>query len=239
MNEIWQEALTIWQSGGWAMTVLAVNAFILFSLALAVKIRLWEKEYRHVTETICRTWIENPRELEDSGAIRRLVGFVMNSSSIKQMALLFKEFRQDEIVPFSRDIRIMRVCVTASPLLGLLGTVSGMLTMFHALSFGSGGERTLGMVASGISEALVTTETGLIIALPWLFIVHHLQQELDRYEAFLARLETGCTQSLHRMFARRKAVSGRRKSEPAVSRATVAVPVFQPKAGPALQTEVA
>lgn len=213
MSEIWQEALAIWQSGGWAMTVLAVNAFILFSLGLAVKIRLWEKEYCHVSEKTCRVWIENPQENKGTGTLSRLIEFVINSKSMQQMALLFKEFRQDEIVPFARDIRIMRVCVSASPLLGLLGTVSGMLTMFHALSLGSGGEKTLGMVASGISEALVTTETGLIIALPGLFLVHHLQQELDRYEAFLARLETGCTQSLHRMFSRSTAMSDRKVSE--------------------------
>jgi biopolymer transport protein ExbB len=204
MDEIWREALEIWQSGGWAMTVLAINAFILFSLGLAVKVRLWEKEYRHVSRKTCTVWIENPQEHKGSGAVRHLIEFVRKSKSMQQMAFLFKEFRQDEIAPFLRDIRIMRVCVGAAPLLGLLGTVSGMLTMFQALAIGSGGEKTLGMVASGISEALVTTETGLIIALPGLFFVHHLQQEVDRYQAFLARLETGCAQSFHRTFSRSK-----------------------------------
>jgi biopolymer transport protein ExbB len=148
--------------------------------------------------------MDNPQEHAGPGALRRLIGYVKNSKSMQQMALHFKEFRHDEIAPFTRDLRIMRVCVGAAPLLGLLGTVSGMLTMFQALAIGSGGEKTLGMVASGISEALVTTETGLIIALPGLFFVHHLQQELDRYQAFLARLETGCAQSLHMTFNRSK-----------------------------------
>jgi biopolymer transport protein ExbB len=217
MDNIWQEALEIWRSGGWAMTVLAVNAFILFSLGLAVKVKLWEKEYRRVSRKTCKTWIDNPRELQGTGALRRLIGFVMKSKSMQQVALLFKEFRHDEIAPFARDIRIMHVCVGAAPLLGLLGTVSGMLTMFHALAIGSGGEKTLGMVASGISEALVTTETGLIIALPGLFLVHHLQQELDRYRAFLARLETGCAQSLHQMMTRSKASSPGLDREPVMS----------------------
>ncbi|MBN1830779.1 MAG: MotA/TolQ/ExbB proton channel family protein, partial [Deltaproteobacteria bacterium] len=165
MDEIWRQALDIWQSGGWAMTVLAINAFILFSLGLAVKVKLWEREYRHISRQTCQVWIENPQEYAGPGALRRLIGFVMKSKSMQQMSLLFKEFRQNEIAPFTRDLRIMRVCVGTAPLLGLLGTVSGMLTMFQALAIGSGGEKTLGMVASGISEALVTTETGLIIAL--------------------------------------------------------------------------
>ena len=92
----------------------------------------------------------------------------------------------------------MKVCVTAAPLLGLLGTVMGMLTTFGALASGSGGEKTMAMVAGGISEALITTETGLVIALPGLFMQYQLARKYERYKAFLAHLETVCTQGVHR-----------------------------------------
>jgi biopolymer transport protein ExbB len=92
----------------------------------------------------------------------------------------------------------MKVCVSAAPLLGLLGTVTGMLATFGALASGSGGDKTMGLVASGISEALVTTETGLIIALPGLFFQYQLSRQLDRYKAFLAHLQTVCTQNVYR-----------------------------------------
>jgi biopolymer transport protein ExbB len=199
MDKICREALAIWQSGGWAMIVLAANAFILFFLGLSVKIRLMGKPYRCISGNTCREGIENHRNRTGCEFLHQFIGFVMNSGSIHQMMLLFKEFRLNEIFPFARDLRIMKVCVAAAPLLGLLGTVSGMLTMFDALSVGSGGEKTLGMVAGGISEALVTTETGLIIALPGLFFLHHLQQALDRYREFLSCLETECAQSLYRI----------------------------------------
>lgn len=202
MDKFFQEALEIWQSGGWAMIVLAINAFILFTLGLAVKVRLWEKDYRNVSDDTCKALIEDPSESKGPRTLRSFIGNVMSSSRIQHLGPMFKEFHHEEIAPYSRDLRIMRVCVGTAPLLGLLGTVSGMLTMFHALAVGTGGEKTLAMVANGISEALVTTETGLIIALPGLFFVHHLQQEIDRYGAFLARLETGCAQSLQRMFSR-------------------------------------
>lgn len=202
MDRIWHEALDIWQSGGWAMIVLAINAFILFTLGLAVKVKLWNKDYRNVSDKTCKLLIENSSEVKGPGTLRKFIDYVMKSKRLNHLAPIFKELHHEEISPFTRNLRIMRVCVGTAPLLGLLGTVSGMLTMFQALAIGTGGEKTLAMVATGISEALVTTETGLIIALPGLFFVHHLQQEIDRYGTFLARLETGCAQSLQRMFHR-------------------------------------
>lgn len=206
MDKFWHEALDIWQSGGWAMIVLAINAFILFTLGLAVKVKLWEKDYRNVSDETCRALIKDPSNGTGPKTLRNFIQYVMGSKSTKQLSPIFKEFHHEEIAPFYRDVKIMRVCVGTAPLLGLLGTVSGMLTMFQALAIGTGGEKTLAMVATGISEALVTTETGLIIALPGLFFVHHLQQEIDRYGTFLARLETGCAQSLQRVFSRRTVV---------------------------------
>jgi biopolymer transport protein ExbB len=71
-----------------------------------------------------------------------------------------------------------------------------MLATFQALASGSGGQKTMDMVAGGISEALITTETGLIIALPGLILQHHLTRERDRYQAFLAHVESACAQTL-------------------------------------------
>jgi len=92
----------------------------------------------------------------------------------------------------------MKICVTAAPLLGLLGTVTGMLATFGALASGSGGEKTMGLIAEGISEALITTETGLIVALPGLFFQYQLSRRLESYKVFLAHLETICTQKLYK-----------------------------------------
>jgi hypothetical protein len=92
----------------------------------------------------------------------------------------------------------MKICVSAAPLVGLLGTVTGMLSTFEALATGSGGEKTMGMIAAGISEALVTTETGLVIALPGLFFQYQLSRRFQTYRAFLAHLESVCNQVLYR-----------------------------------------
>jgi len=65
----------------------------------------------------------------------------------------------------------------------------GMLRTFFGIST-SGGTETAGVVAAGISEALVTTQTGLTIALPGLFIVMVIRRQRHGLEARIARLES-------------------------------------------------
>lgn len=71
-------------------------------------------------------------------------------------------------------LEIIRVLAALAPLLGLLGTVTGMINTFEILTlFGTGNPKGM---AGGISEALITTETGLVVAIPGLYL-----------QAFLAR----------------------------------------------------
>ena len=88
------------------------------------------------------------------------------------------------------DARLMflNILVTVSPLMGLLGTVIGMLATFKGLASGSG--KTIDLVAEGISEALITTQTGLIIAIPGYLLVSMIQKKRNQYSAFLVRLES-------------------------------------------------
>ena len=66
-----------------------------------------------------------------------------------------------------RDFVILEGLVAAAPLLGLLGTVGGMIVTFDAVSCMSG--ETGAGVASGVSRALITTQFGLVVAIPGLF----------------------------------------------------------------------
>ncbi|MCR9246591.1 MAG: MotA/TolQ/ExbB proton channel family protein [bacterium] len=193
---IWVETATIWNDGGWCMPPLASLAFITFALGIHIHLRLSGKRYRDVPEGLWRRWIDLPDRRE--GPIGWLLDNVTGAASVKEQATAFAEIRSAELAPFQRDLRVMKVCVAAAPLLGLLGTVTGMLQTFDALATGGGGDQTMGMVAKGISAALITTETGLVIAIPGLFFRFHLQRKFDEYRAFLAHLETVCTQKLYR-----------------------------------------
>ena len=193
---LWQQAVVIWKSGGWAMIALAINALVLFALGMHVALRLSEKGFRSVPEKTWRHWINHAEGRR--GPVGQLLDFVTGARSLTENAVFFDELRTTEIVPFERDLRVMKICVSSAPLLGLLGTVTGMLATFGALASGSGGDKTMALVAEGISEALITTETGLIIALPGLFFQYQLTRQLERYKAYLAHVETTCAQKLYK-----------------------------------------
>lgn len=192
----WERALEIWESGGWAMIAIAVIALVLFSLGMRVLLDLRARRFRKIPERVWRRWVDHPGERV--GPLGELLDFATGGRTIDDTRLFFQQLTTTEIVPFERDLRVMRIFVSAAPLVGLLGTVTGMLATFGALASGSGGDKTMGMIAAGISEALVTTETGLVVALPGLFFHSMLQRGLERYKGFLAHLETVCTQVLHR-----------------------------------------
>lgn len=195
-TEFWNQALEIWISGGWSMIAIAINAVVMFALAANIHFKLREKGFRSVPETTWRRWIDNPQERV--GPIGKLLDSVTEAKTVKDSAVSFQELMATEVKPFERDLKVMNVCISASPLLGLLGTVSGMLATFGALAAGSGGDKTMGLVAQGISEALITTETGLVMALPGLFLRYRLSRRHGQYKAFLAHLETVCNQKLYK-----------------------------------------
>jgi len=75
-------------------------------------------------------------------------------------------------------LSFIALAASAAPLLGLLGTVTGMINTFKLITvFGTGDARTL---SSGISEALITTQYGLIVAIPALLLYAFLSRKVRR-----------------------------------------------------------
>jgi biopolymer transport protein ExbB len=200
---LWFHAREIWLAGGWGMVAIALDALVLFTLGFHVWLRLREKGFLSVPQKTWRHWLAVPAERK--GPIGEMLDFVTGARSLDALATSFKGLRKSEVAPFERDLRLIRICVGVAPLLGLFGTVAGMLYTFDALAQGSGGEKTMGLVAKGISEALITTETGLVVALPGLFFQYQLTRKFERYKAFLAHLETVCAQKLYRDLRAREA----------------------------------
>lgn len=189
---LWEHALSTWIAGGWAMIAIALSALVMFGMGVHVYLRLRATRFHAVRERTWRRWISHPEERR--GPVGDLLNAVAGGDSLTDTATFFQGIRTTELAPFERDLRVMRICVAIAPLLGLLGTVTGMLTTFSALASGSGGEKTMAQIASGISEALITTETGLVVALPGLFLQYQLARRFDQYKAFLAHVESVCTQ---------------------------------------------
>jgi biopolymer transport protein ExbB len=78
--------------------------------------------------------------------------------------------------------------IAAAPLLGLLGTVSGMVKTFESLSAKTG-EKSMEGLARGISEVLVATESGLLVALPALLLVYLAHREVTKHAGHTKRIE--------------------------------------------------
>jgi len=78
-----------------------------------------------------------------------------------------------------RSLRPIRNIAMVAPLMGLLGTVYGMIEAFQVTSE-SGGTASTALLAKGIYEALVTTAAGLTIAIPVLLLYHFLSGRVDR-----------------------------------------------------------
>lgn len=80
-----------------------------------------------------------------------------------------------------RGLPFIAIAAAAAPLLGLLGTVTGMIETFRLINvFGTGDAKSL---ASGISEALITTEFGLIVAIPALILHALLSRKVQGIKA--------------------------------------------------------
>lgn len=76
----------------------------------------------------------------------------------------------------SANIQLLRVLVPMSPLLGLLGTVSGMLAVFDAMAArGSADARSM---ANGVSEAMICTLTGLAVSISGLYPVYYFRRRI-------------------------------------------------------------
>lgn len=90
-----------------------------------------------------------------------------------------EEVGRREAANLSRYTEALSTISAVSPLLGLLGTVTGIIKVFDAVATGGLGDPS--MLSAGISEALITTVTGLCIAIPSLVAYKYLLARADRF----------------------------------------------------------
>jgi biopolymer transport protein ExbB len=112
---------------------------------------------------------------------------VRGSAQERELPLLRRE-REEAHESFRQQRVALGAMIAAAPLLGLLGTVSGMVTTFESIS-GRSAEKTMEGLARGISEVLVATESGLVVAIPALLILHFANRSLRKYMQKLNQIE--------------------------------------------------
>lgn len=184
MSQIWN----IWMSGGWVMIPLFGLAVLLYTQAFGLVMYVRRHNLPPSEEMHWWDWVRSPENAD--GRAAAVIRFTQQDvKSSKEIRNRFDEVKLTLVGSIERRAKFVGTLVAAAPLMGLLGTVLGMLQTFFGIST-SGGTETAGVVASGISEALVTTQTGLTIALPGLFIVMIIARQRQGLEARLMRLES-------------------------------------------------
>ena len=100
----------------------------------------------------------------------------------------------EQTTELEKGMSLLGTVVNAAPQLGLLGTVTGMIAAFSALT--RNGTSTAKIVAGGISEALYTTAFGLIVAIPALVFYNYFNRQID---VIVAEMERAALQFLSRV----------------------------------------
>lgn len=190
------------KGGVWAIPILLFALFAL-TIALFKVIQLARlPKFVNFTPSVLQGILQNKNNLDSTsanGTNANITGAKVTDSvqgmqkallditthtalSSKRDDLLFMKLQECRQI---LDRRISAIAITAavSPLLGLLGTVSGMIETFKMMTlFGSGDPE---VVSGGIAQALVTTELGLVVAIPALILNAVLSRKAKSYYAEL------------------------------------------------------
>ncbi len=136
-----------------------------------------------------KVWLEwIPKPQDGKGYLGEVIRFVVGRGYSSEAVLdRIEEVKQEMLPDLNQKIASLSILVTVSPLMGLLGTVIGMLTTFRGLATSSG--QTVDLVADGIRVALITTQTGLMIAIPGYLMIYAVIKRRNEFVAFLAQVE--------------------------------------------------
>ena len=171
------------------MYMLGTVALVLYATAFSAWIYVSRGGLEMKNAPLWQSWIEDPESA--TGRAGEAIRYALHGPTltVKTVRRRFSEMRATVLNTIDRRLLVVNTLVAAAPLAGLLGTVMGMLAMFAGLSQGSG-PSGMDRVAAGMFEALITTQTGLTIALPGLFLSLIVKQKRNATERAFARIES-------------------------------------------------
>lgn len=189
--------LTLFDRGGIVMWPLLILSFVAVTFIIERAIFFWReslRQKRHDRQKILANVEKgNFEEAERIAQKSRndfvirvlLVGLLHRNHSLAR-ALETQSY--NELRRMKKYLTVLDTAITAAPLLGILGTVSGIISSFDALGLQGISDPTA--VTKGISEALITTAFGLIISLGTLFPYNIFQSQ---YQRAVGELESVCS----------------------------------------------
>jgi biopolymer transport protein ExbB len=114
-------------------------------------------------------------------AMSRILWVALNNRGVKRAVMkeIMEEIGRQEVAHLERYIGVLGVIAAISPLLGLLGTVLGMIEVFQVISLEGVGKADI--LAGGISKALTTTAAGLSVAIPALVAYRFFESRVNSF----------------------------------------------------------
>ena len=191
-----QDALSV---GGPALWVIFGISIVLVTVGLwkfwhLIKLGAWNKKQ---ADEILKLWLE--KKVEPVNANRQNIRAKILGQTI--LAISDKNYTNEmvreecvrlannELNEARRGLRIIDLIITIAPLVGLLGTVLGMIEAFQALQ-DSGAQADPSALAGGIWEALLTTAAGMGIAIPASILLSWYDSVVDNVQADIENLAT-------------------------------------------------
>ncbi|WP_430462400.1 MotA/TolQ/ExbB proton channel family protein [Thalassolituus sp. LLYu03] len=185
--------LEIIQSGGWMMVPIIICSVLAVGITFE---RFWTLRPDQIAprDLLARVWgwmknnqldASRIKELRATSPLGRvLAAGLINSRHGRQiMKESIEEVASHEIHDMERYLNALGTVAAVAPLMGLLGTVFGMIQVFsEIMTQGTGQANAL---AGGISEALITTAAGLIVGIPALIAHRSLQRRVDEIVVYM------------------------------------------------------
>lgn len=183
--------LEIVKAGGWVMIPIILSSI----LALAIiGERFWALQQskicpKHLLAQVW-TWIKNNeldtahiKQLQAGSPLGRILaaGLINRAHDRSVMKEAIEETGRQIVVELDRYLTTLGSIAVLSPLLGLFGTVLGIIDIFSVV--GAAGMGDPHQLAVGISTALITTAGGLFVAIPALLFHRHFQRRVDELVA--------------------------------------------------------
>jgi biopolymer transport protein ExbB len=196
-NDLFQRTVEYIETGGFVMYPLLFVSLLMFFLVITklLEIREFSKGDRPIKE--CLESLGKPDFTAapwQRDIIKKFLADRTFDEDLDRSILDALMLRQTHFV--DRSIKSIAILASVAPLLGLLGTVNGMIATFLVIATsGTGDAKAL---ASGISEALITTQTGLVVAVPGLFLANYMRRRSEKIKSRIHRFCLGLLRS-HRV----------------------------------------
>lgn len=187
MSGFVEEVVSIWSAGGALMIPLAILGALIYYTLFEILVYLNANNYYDTDPDLWGHWVDSPSEAK--GAVGDILQYAQyNVRCMQDVRDRLAEIRNVHMGRLNGRLVFASILIGTAPLTGLLGTVMGMLSTFGGLAASSGGN-TVDMVAGGISEALITTQTGLVLAIPGYILLNIAKRKRAQMDAFYTQVE--------------------------------------------------